>query len=200
MEVPDLGIKNSALAEEVIKALQSTDDKFEIARKMVDIADEKIRNQTTRDTIDIAIEMARTPGFTLRKRDYYRIKRWLSDASGVLKQMKKHAKEAEISVWHLNYLKSYIEFLIENLPKKTEEQVLEKLTKGEVKQNVIGPYLLRLRIRFLLRAANEFLNHFNDRHCRELTERLAACLEKTAKMVGIAEGDLVGRKHKSRCV
>jgi hypothetical protein len=47
--IPELGIKNSKLAERVIKILQTVDNRFDLALQLVKIADEHIRSQTARE-------------------------------------------------------------------------------------------------------------------------------------------------------
>jgi len=142
VEIPELEIKNSRLAEEVIKILQNTEDKFELAHRMVAIADDRIRNQTSRDVIDLAIEMARTPKFSLTKGDLRKIRHLLLASQEDLSQLESGVGDD----FHINRIKYWVEEQLNQIPKTNAEKVHQKLRKGTVDKlaRPLSPYLVRL--------------------------------------------------------
>ncbi|MBC7219280.1 MAG: hypothetical protein H5T49_04020 [Hadesarchaea archaeon] len=177
MEIPELGIKDSKLAKDVVEILQSTDDKFDLAHKMVAIADERIRNQTTRDVIDIAIEMARNSNFSLTKEELRKIKQ-------LLLKLKKDIELIESGVTD-NYklccllrLREWAEDCFERIPKTVPELVLEKLEKGEVhSKSLLTRYWLSSELYRISKKIDFFDKSFS---------RLQKTLEKIAKIAGLS--------------
>ena len=184
MEIPELGIKNSRLAEEVIEILQNTEDKFELAHKMVAIADDCIRNQTSRDVIDLAMERARTPEFSLSKRDLCRIKHSLLAAQEDLSQLKSAVGDGyhtRISYW--------VEEQLNQIPKTNAEKVHQKLKKGTVDEPArpLSPYLVRLSMPEVF--AN--LNSIDVNGRRELDRILDDLRERLEDVARIVKSPLV---------
>jgi hypothetical protein len=169
LEIPELEIKNSRLADKVIRALQS-EDKFDVAHKLVAIADESIRNQTTRDVIDLAIEMARAPCTPLRRSDYRKLKRLLLAA-------KKELEKINNKSLLLITLIEAVEDIIRRIPKTVPEMVLEKLQNGEV---LTPPPLSSYWVRFVLFR----LQHSIATACKIIPEKNAERLRETFGEIG----------------
>jgi hypothetical protein len=148
VEIPELGIKDSKLAEKVIKILQSTDDKFELAHKMVEIADEHIRNQTNRDTVDIAIEMARRPDLELSEGDWRKVRRLLESAKNELREL----SEREPSVRRLF---GKVDWILTQLPCPLKDMVFGKLSGHPAPDRPLTPYSLIVGVRACLREIDE---------------------------------------------
>ena len=188
MELPDLGINDSKLAEEVIEILRSTDDKYDLAHKMVAMADDKIRNQSARDTIDIAIEMARTPNFALSNGEWKKIKRLLLSAK---KEIELLAITFPITFssnsvpWVVRDLRSQIENIIDRIPKTVSELVLEKLTNGSANQQYLSPYYFRILARKCLEDVDWYIRSREYEALKPGLERVREALLKSAEIAGL---------------
>jgi len=174
--IPELGIKDSKLAEKVIKILQSTDDKFELAHKMVEIADGHIRNQTNRDTIDIAIEIARRPDLKLDERDWQKVRRLLESAKNELQEL----SEGKPSVWRLF---GKVDWILSRLPWPLEDMVFGKLSGNPAPDRPLTPYSLRAEVGACLRELDEIQsiasseNQANETILRRIRRILTKVLE-----------------------
>lgn len=181
MELPELGIRDSRLAEEVIEVLQSTDDKFDLAHRLVAIADDRIRNQTSRDAVDIAIERARTPNFSLSGKDLRKLKRLLLKAKEDLELIEKSGPANHCSPYHSSYLKARVEGCIDRIPKTVSELVLEKLENGKVRSGPpLTPYWMRLELSRIYGVLDLVRVEKSDKHFRHLQKTF----EKIAKAIG----------------
>jgi len=180
LRIPELGIKNSRLAEEVIGILQSTDNKFDIARRMVDIADGKIRNQVARDTIDMAIEMARTPNFSLGRKDVRKIKRLLVAAKDDCAKIRRLSSSFGDCLDGVEY---WLEKLIASLPRSPEEMVYEKLKNGTITEENFSFYFMRLRLQEILGD----IDACDAGGFEKVRNRLRSRIKAVAKIVGASE-------------
>jgi len=183
VELPDLGINDSKLAEEVIEILRSTDDKYDLAHKMVAIADDKIRNQSARDTIDIAIEMARTPNFTLSNREWKKVRRLLLSAKKEIDSLEKTSNGPVM--WVIRDLKIQIENIIDRIPKTVSELVLEKLTKGSANQQYLSPYYFRILAREYLKNVDWYIQSRKYEALKPSLKRVRKALLKSIEIAGL---------------
>jgi hypothetical protein len=183
VELPDLGINDSKLAEEVIEILRSTDDKYDLAHKMVAIADDKIRNQSARDTIDIAIEMARTPNFTLSNRGWKKIKRLFLSAKEEIDSLEKTSNSSV--AWVMRKLKIQIENIINRIPKTVSELVLEKLTNGSANQQYLSPYYFRILARKCLGNVDWYIQSREYEALKPSLKRVRKALLKSIEIAGL---------------
>jgi hypothetical protein len=159
--IPELGIKDSKLAERVIKILQTVDNRFDLALQLVEIADEHIRSQTARDTVEIAIEMARTPNFKLSEGKWRRIRHLLLSARSELQGL----SEGEASTGRLL---AKVDWILARLPWPPEDMVYGKLSGNPAPDRPLTPYSLRIETRTCLRLLNEIVAE-NGSNRRELT-------------------------------
>jgi hypothetical protein len=183
VELPDLGINDSKLAEEVIEILRSTDDKYDLAHKMVAIADDKIRNQSARDTIDIAIEMARTPNFTLSDRGWKKIRRLLLSAKEEMDSLEKTSNSSV--AWVMRKLKIQIKNIINRIPKTVSELVFEKLSKGDVNKQYLSPYYFRILAKKCLKDVDWYIQFREYEALKPGLERVREALLKSAEIAGL---------------
>lgn len=177
MEIPELEIKNSKLAEKIISILQR-EDKFDLAHKMVAIADESIKNQLTRDIIDLSIEMARVPNIPLGRNDIRKLKCLLLEARQDLEELKNSVSDGHFL---LNYLSSMVEDLIDRIPRTVPEMVLEKLRDGEVRT---PPPLSSHWMRFMLYRLQDRITSVCKIIPEKNAERLRKTFGKIAEIVG----------------
>jgi translation initiation factor 2B subunit (eIF-2B alpha/beta/delta family) len=191
VEIPELGIKNSKLAEEVIKILQSTDDKFDLALQLVRIADEHIQSQTARDTIDIAIEMARTPSFELSERDWQKVRQLLESArSGLQEIMKFRAANP-----NAGNLFDRVDMILSRLPWSLEDAVFGKLSGNQAPDRPLTPYSLRIGVRNCLKELDEiqsiaaYENRANKTRQRELDFIIGRVRRALTEVLEIAGGN-----------
>lgn len=145
MEVPEFGIKNSRLANSVVRAIRDSSDAYEMAHRLVAIADDSIHSQTARDTVDLAIEYARTPGFSLSNRDLRRIKSLLRAALEDLNELKSEVGDD----YFINGMVHSTKAWLNQIPKTLAEKVHQKLTEGEANDygQSLSPYLMRLQMK-----------------------------------------------------
>jgi len=123
MEIPELDIKNSKLAEDIVSLLREAKDKFDAAHKMVDIAYRIASRGANETALHLAIERARTPGFALGRKEMRRLENLIVSAEA----QSRNLLEANPQNRDLNDLHELFRALVETLPKSTKELVFEKL-------------------------------------------------------------------------
>lgn len=185
MEIPELGIRNSKLADEVVDAIRDSKNIYEMAHHLVAIADASIHSQTVRDTIDLAIEYARTPGFSLSRRDLQMIKHSLLASQESLSQLKSEVGDD----YYINGIKYWVEETLKRIPKTAVEKVHQKLGKGKVDKPAqpFSPYSARLQMPDVFKYAKEIERVVDKRNLRKeldgTLEDLYMRIEEVARTV-----------------
>jgi hypothetical protein len=188
MEIPELDIKDSKLAEDIIILLQGAKDKFDAAHRMIHIAYRIASRGANETALHLAIERARTPGFALGKREMKRLENLIASAEA---QSRKLLGENPRNR-DLNDLHGLFRALVETLPKSTKELVFEKLKTGTISESPLrfSPYLARLMLRGTLRKL-ALIESEIGKHPR--IERIRALLKEMARIVRAPEYMLFGR-------
>jgi hypothetical protein len=181
VEIPELGIKNSRLADRVIDAIRNSGDIYDMAHRLVNIADTSIHNQRDRNLIDLAIERARTPGFSLSRKEKGRIKRLLM---GALADVSHFRKALGTDAWPASRVSCWLKDQLCYF-KGTTEKVYEKLERGEVRQHdrPFSPYLMRLDLSRVFEELGDLDVIASEKQYPRLT-RAAKCMRK--KLISIA--------------
>lgn len=138
MEIKELGIKNSKLAEKVMKILSSYDDKFEIARRMTNIALSSVHSNLNKLTIDLAIEYANTPNLKYTMRDWQKIYRWMQKFKTTAANLLKDDHKIVL----------LIDRLMEAIPKPISFQVYMRLAGARIQSSKrpFTPHRLRAEL------------------------------------------------------